>query len=98
MEEAEKMELAVVEEKEETGISSFVLKRSVKKLLFGGLVEKELAAKEIGRLAAEDLKTRKSLAGLGVIPALVAMLELESADCRRSAIWALVELGSGTHT
>lgn len=97
MEEVEKIELAVVLEKKEVGISSFFLQRSVKKLLFGGMVEKELAAKEIGRLAAEDLNTRKSLAALGVIPALVSMLELESAVCRRSAIRALVELGSGTH-
>lgn len=87
-----------LEEEEKEEDVSFVLQRSVKKLHFGGWSEKEVAAEEVKRMAARDGKTRKLLAGLGVIPALVSMLVSEAARCRRAAVQALVELGNGTHT
>ncbi|XP_028092050.1 U-box domain-containing protein 7-like [Camellia sinensis] len=81
-----------------------VLQRSVKKLHFGRWEEKEMAAVEIGRLAKEDLKMRKSLAEeLGVVPPLVAMVGAAAADGagwrrRRVAVQALIELANGTYT
>ncbi|XP_042478088.1 U-box domain-containing protein 7-like [Macadamia integrifolia] len=74
-----------------------VLQRSVKRLHFGSLEDKDDAAKEIKRLAAEDLKTRKSLAALGVIPSLVSMLDSDVSSRRLLAIQALIELANGTH-
>jgi hypothetical protein len=77
---------------------SVVLQRSVKRLHFGGLEEKEMAAIEIERLAREDVKMRKLMAELGVIPALVGMVASELAGRRRVAIKALIELANGTYT
>ncbi|KAF9589914.1 hypothetical protein IFM89_029530 [Coptis chinensis] len=74
------------------------LQRSVKQLHFGSWEEKESAAKEVKRLAAKDLKTRKLLANLGVIPALVSMLDSDILEGRRLAVQALIELASGTYT
>lgn len=76
----------------------FVLQRSVKKLHFGDCEEKEIAAKEIKRLARKDLRTRKSLAVLGVIPTLVSMLDSEVSGHRESSVQALIELANGTYT
>ncbi|XP_041028962.1 U-box domain-containing protein 12-like [Juglans microcarpa x Juglans regia] len=77
---------------------SAVLQRSVKKLHFGSWLEKEMAVKEIEKLAREDGKTRKFLAQLGVIPVLVAMAASEVATQRRVAVTALIELANGTYT
>ncbi|KAG6691260.1 protein spotted leaf 11-like [Carya illinoinensis] len=77
---------------------SAVLQRSVKKLHFGSWLEKEMAAKEIERLAREDGKIRKFLAQLGVIPVLVAMAASEVAAQRRVAVTALIELANGSYT
>lgn len=95
------------ETKEETGqgieeetreIPMVLLQRSVKHLHFGGWKEKEVAAKEIKRLANKDLKTRKSLAALGVIPSLVCMVHSRVVDHRRLAVQALIEISNGTFT
>ncbi|XP_043688327.1 U-box domain-containing protein 7 [Telopea speciosissima] len=75
-----------------------VLQRSVKQLHFGSLEDKDAAAKEIKRLAAEDLKIRKSIAELGVIPSLVSLLDSDVLDRRLLAIQALIELANGTYT
>ncbi|KAL4585706.1 hypothetical protein LXL04_010330 [Taraxacum kok-saghyz] len=78
---------------------SGILQKSVKKLHFGNLEEKAAAAKEIKRLAGDDLKRRKLMADLGVIPPLVAMLSSEySPTHRRLAVQALLELANGTCT
>ncbi|KAK9150477.1 hypothetical protein Syun_008786 [Stephania yunnanensis] len=54
---------------------------------------------EISRLASKDLKTRKSLAELGVVSNLVSMVGLDqSLDRRRLGLRALIELSSGTFT
>lgn len=76
----------------------FVLQRAVKKLHFGELEEKEIAAKEMKRLARQDLGRRKSLAALGVIPTLVSMLDSEVSGHQESAVQALIELANGTFT
>ncbi|XP_042488788.1 U-box domain-containing protein 7 [Macadamia integrifolia] len=75
-----------------------VLQRSVKQLHFGSLEDKDAAIKEIKRLAGEDLKTRKSIAGLGVIPSLVSLLDSDVLARRLLAIQALIELANGTYT
>lgn len=85
-------------EKENDQDGWVVLQRSVKGLHFGRWEEKELAAKEIRRLAKEDLKTRKSMAELGVIQPLVAMVESEVVERQRLAVQALTELGNGSST
>ncbi|KAI3881826.1 hypothetical protein MKX03_019375 [Papaver bracteatum] len=76
-----------------------LLKRSVKQLHFGSWEEKEIAAKQIKRLAKDNLKTRKSLVSeLGVIPPLLSMLDSDITDRKRLAIQALIELANGTYT
>lgn len=70
-----------------------VLQKSVKKLHFGSLDEKEVAVKEIKKLAKEDLKRRKLMAELGVIPPLVAMVAGS-----HQAVQALIQLGNGSFT
>lgn len=75
-----------------------VLQRSVKGLHFGRWEEKELAAKEIKKLAKEDMKRRKSMAELGVIQPLVAMVESEVVKRQRLAVQALIELANGSFT
>ncbi|WOG89758.1 hypothetical protein DCAR_0208997 [Daucus carota subsp. sativus] len=75
-----------------------VLQRSVKRLHFGSCEEKEMAARDITRLAAEGLNWRKFMAELGVIPPLVAMAGSEVVARRRLAVQALIELSNGTYT
>ncbi|XP_023736947.1 U-box domain-containing protein 7 [Lactuca sativa] len=76
-----------------------ILQKSVKRLHFGNLEEKAAAAKVIKRLAGDDLKQRKLMADLGVIPPLVAMLGSEyTTTHRRLAVQALLELANGTCT
>ncbi|XP_043808496.1 U-box domain-containing protein 7 isoform X2 [Manihot esculenta] len=77
---------------------SLLLQRSVKKLHFGSWEEKEMAAMEIGRLAKGDVKTRKLMAELGVIPALVELVDSEVTARRQVAVKALIELANGTYT
>ncbi|KAL0305646.1 UNVERIFIED_CONTAM: hypothetical protein Sradi_5981900, partial [Sesamum radiatum] len=71
------------------------LRKSVKMLHFGSWEEKEAAAKQIKRLAEEDLKRRKTMAELGVIPPLVAMVGSEVVARQRLAVGALIELANG---
>lgn len=75
-----------------------VLQRSVKRLHFGSCEEKEVAAKDIKRFAAESLNLRKFMSELGVIPPLVAMVGSEMVARRRLAVQALIELANGTYT
>ncbi|XP_071736149.1 U-box domain-containing protein 45-like [Rutidosis leptorrhynchoides] len=76
-----------------------ILQKSVKRLHFGSREEKAEAAREIKRLAGDDLRRRKMMADLGVIPPLVAMVGLEyTSDHRKLAIQTLLELASGTIT
>lgn len=75
-----------------------VLQRSVKKLHFGSCEEKDVAVKDIKRLASESLNWRKLMAELGVVPPLVAMVGSEVVARRRLAVQALIELANGTYT
>ncbi|KAL5721754.1 hypothetical protein ACHQM5_005358 [Ranunculus cassubicifolius] len=75
-----------------------VLQKSVKKLHFGSCEDKEIAAKDVMRLASKDLKTRKLLADLGVIPSLVSMMDSECSERRKLAVDALIALANGTYT
>ncbi|KHN08445.1 U-box domain-containing protein 7 [Glycine soja] len=60
--------------KEEEEESVIMLQRTVKMLHFGSWEEKEVAAKEIEKLAKEDVKVRKLITELGVVPVLVSMV------------------------
>lgn len=73
-----------------------VLRRSVKRLHFGSWEEKEAAAGEIKKLVGEDLKRLKTMAELGVIPPLVAMVGSEVVARGRMALRALIELANGS--
>lgn len=84
-----------VDDKDDNGI----LQRSVKRLHFGSQEEKAAAAKEIKRLAVDDLRWRKMMADLGVIQPLVAMVGLEYTVAHRTlAVQTLLELANGTCT
>lgn len=72
-----------------------ILQRAVKKLHFGGWEEKEAAAEEIRRLAKKDLKVRKDMAELRVVPPLVDMVGWRR---RTVAVQALIELANGSYT
>ncbi|OIV91693.1 hypothetical protein TanjilG_26546 [Lupinus angustifolius] len=87
-------EVHVMEEEK----SEMILQRSVKKLHFGSWEEKEVAAKEIEKLAKEDVKVRKLITGLGVVPVLVSMVASQVASRRRSGLTALIHLADGTYT
>lgn len=71
------------------------LKRVVKGLQCGGDVEVLGGAKEVRRLAKEDGDARTTLALLGAIPPLVAMLDSDGLDSQIAALYALLNLGIG---
>lgn len=75
---------------------SIILQRAVKRLHFGGSEEKRAAAIEMKRLARNDVKVKKLMAELGVIPALVEMLA--AVGQLQAAVGALLELANGTYT
>ncbi|CAJ1961894.1 unnamed protein product [Sphenostylis stenocarpa] len=97
----EKLETVQVMEKhkEEEGEeeSAIMLKRTVKMLHFGSWEEKEVAANEIERLAKEDVKVRKLIAELGVVPVLVSMAASPVASRLRAGLTALIHLADGTY-
>lgn len=78
--------------------SAIVLQRTVKKLHFGSWEEKEVAAKDIERLAKEDGKVRKLITELGVVPVLVSMVASDVTSRRRAGLTALIHLADGTYT
>lgn len=71
------------------------LKRVVKGLQCGGDEEVLGGAKEVRRLAKEDLDARTTLALLGAIPPLVSMLDSGDLDSQIAALYALLNLGIG---
>ncbi|KAI3692096.1 hypothetical protein L6452_31905 [Arctium lappa] len=71
------------------------LKRVVKMLQCGGDAEVLGGAKEVRRLAKEDLDARTTLALLGAIPPLIAMLDSDDLDSQIAALYALLNLGIG---
>ncbi|GAB4827064.1 hypothetical protein Ancab_033946 [Ancistrocladus abbreviatus] len=92
-------EREIQEEKESEEFRVMVaLQRSVKELHFGRWEEREKAVSDITRLAREDVKVRKNLAELGVVPPLVSMVDSPVIDRRRLAVQALIELSNGTFT
>ncbi|KAI3494553.1 hypothetical protein L1887_40685 [Cichorium endivia] len=71
------------------------LKLVVKGLQCGGDVELLSGAKDIRRLAKENSDARTTLALLGAIPPLVAMLDSDDLDSQIAALYALLNLGIG---
>lgn len=101
--ENEKLEIVQVmekhdEEEEEEEESTIVLQRTVKMLHFGSWEAKEVAAKEIGSLAKKDVKDRKLITELGVVPVLVSMVASDVSSRRRAGLTALIHLADGTYT
>ncbi|TKY71827.1 U-box domain-containing protein 7 [Spatholobus suberectus] len=88
----------VMEKHKEEEKSAIMLQRTVKMLHFGSWEEKEVAAKEIDKLAKEDVKVRKSITELGVVPVLVSMVASPVASRRRAGLTALINLADGTYT
>ncbi|KAG2409142.1 hypothetical protein LR48_Vigan01g142600 [Vigna angularis] len=74
-----------------------LLQKSVKKLHFGSWEEKDVAAKEIERLAKEYEKVRELATELGVLRVLVSMALSDVASRRRVALKALIHLSNGNH-
>lgn len=91
-------ETRVMEKQSSEEESVVVLKRCVKKLHFGNWEEKEMTAKEIEKLAKEDVKVRKLITELGVVPVLVSMVASEVDGRRRAGLKALIQLAHGTYT
>ncbi|XP_061362050.1 protein spotted leaf 11-like [Gastrolobium bilobum] len=94
----ENLETVQVMEKHKEEESSTLLQRTVKMLHFGNWEEKEMAAKEIERLAKEDVKVRKLITEFRVVPMLVSMVESPVASRRRAGLTALIHLADGTYT
>ncbi|KAK7302929.1 hypothetical protein RJT34_13826 [Clitoria ternatea] len=89
------MEKQKEEEEEE---SEIMLQKTVKMLHFGNWEEKEVAAKEIEKLAKEDVKVRKLITELGVVPVLVSMVASSVVNRRRAGLTALIHLADGAYT
>lgn len=75
---------------------SGMLQRAVKELHFGKWEEKENAAMIIKRLASENVKVRKTLGELGVIPPLLSMVDSDVVSRRLLAVQALIHLSDAT--
>lgn len=88
----------VMEKHKEEEESVIMLQRTVKMLHFGSWEEKEVAAKEIEKLAKEDVKVSKLITELGVVPVLVSMVASPVASRRRAGLTALIHLADGTYT
>ncbi|XP_061357078.1 U-box domain-containing protein 45-like [Gastrolobium bilobum] len=72
------------------------LKQLVKELQQGeDLAKRRAAAATVRLLAKEDLEVRGTLAMLGAIPPLVAMLDSEDIDSHIASLYALLNLGIG---
>ncbi|XP_038884033.1 U-box domain-containing protein 12-like [Benincasa hispida] len=73
------------------------LKRTVKDLQAEDLGMRKSAASNVRLMAKEDLVIRGTLALLGAIPPLVAMLDLEDEQSQIAALYALLNLGIGNN-
>ncbi|OMP11398.1 Armadillo [Corchorus capsularis] len=71
------------------------LKRVVKELQVEEEEKKRKAASKVRLLTKEDSEARVTLAMLGSIPPLVAMLDFEDSDSQIAALYALLNLGIG---
>lgn len=95
------MEIKQQNQEQNGAIDMMAIQRSAKRLNFGSYEEKEMAAKEIKRLAmADDGCVKRTMAELGIVQSLVSML-MDSRDGdglsgRVSAVEALIELAKGT--
>lgn len=85
-------------EKEEVEETEILLQKTVKMLHFGSWEEKEVAAKEIESLVKDDVKVRKLITELGVVPVLVSMVASQVVSHRRAGLTALIYLADGTYT
>ncbi|KAE8665229.1 hypothetical protein F3Y22_tig00112637pilonHSYRG00024 [Hibiscus syriacus] len=71
------------------------LKLLVKELQIENEENKRVAASRVRLLTKEDPEARVTLAMLGTIPPLVAMLDFEDSDSQIAALYALLNLGIG---
>lgn len=86
------------EEEEVVEETEILLQKTVKMLHFGSWEEKEIAAKEIESLVKEDVKVRKLITELGVVPVLVSMVASQVVSHLRAGLTALIYLADGTYT
>jgi hypothetical protein len=81
-------------------IDTMSIQRSAKHLNFGSYEEKEMAAREIKRLAIDDGCAKRTMAELGIVQSLIGMLtdnkDGDDFTGRIAAIEALIELAKGT--
>ncbi|XP_039019240.1 U-box domain-containing protein 12-like [Hibiscus syriacus] len=92
--------LNLVETETDAGIKRKVealeeLKRVVKELQGEDEESKRKAASRVRSLTKENSEARVTLAMLGAIPPLVAMLDFQDSDSQISALYALLNLGIG---
>ncbi|KAK4274490.1 hypothetical protein QN277_017699 [Acacia crassicarpa] len=71
------------------------VKQIVQELQGEDLAKRQVAAANVRLLAKENLEVRGNLAMLGVIPPLVAMLDLEDTNSQIASLYALLNLGIG---
>lgn len=69
---------------------------TVKKLHFGSWEEKEIAAKMIEKMSKEDVKVKKLMVELRVVPALVSMVASDAVGRPEMAVKALLGLAKGS--
>ncbi|XP_004485887.1 U-box domain-containing protein 45 [Cicer arietinum] len=98
VEQVEKVEVMENHKEEKEEVSEILLQKTVKMLHFGSWEEKEVAAKEIESLVKEDVKVKKLITELGVVPVLVSMVASTVASRRRAGLTALIYLADGTYT
>ena len=71
------------------------LREAVRLLSENNEGERENGAKKVRSLAKEDSEARSTLAMLGAIPPLVALLDHRNDECLIQALYALLNLGIG---
>ncbi|KAI7749508.1 hypothetical protein M8C21_001873 [Ambrosia artemisiifolia] len=100
---SELLKLSQLMEEEEEEVKKKVevleeMKEVVKRLQCGGNDDVLVGAKEVRRLAKDDLNARATLASLGAIPPLVGMLESGDLECQIAGLYAVLNLGIGNDT
>lgn len=78
------------------GGDAAALQRTVKKLHFGSWEEKEIAAKVIEKMSKQDVKIKKLMVELRVVPALVSMVASDAVGRPELAVKPLLELAKGS--
>ncbi|XP_076890446.1 U-box domain-containing protein 45-like [Bidens hawaiensis] len=100
---SELLKMSQMMEEEEEAVKKKVealeeLKRVVKWLQFGGNDDVLVGAKAVRRLAKDDAEARMTLALLGAIPPLIAMLDSGDLEFQVAGLYAVLNIGIGNDT